>query len=314
VAGESKWDILGALSDAQEVLPATIRIPGNATPPERVRLALAFLTDRRLGWPLVLKPDIGERGDGVAIVRSEAQLVHYLDHARGDVLAQEYVPGREFGVFYYRIPGEARGRIFSITDKRFPHVTGDGISTLETLILKDDRTVCVARLLLARYASRLWEIPAPGEVVRLVELGTHCRGAVFLDGGALATPTLEAAVDRLSRGFAGFYFGRYDVRTESEQALQEGRFRVIELNGVTSEATSIYQPGRSLPEAYRTLFRQWRIAFQIGAVNREAGVRPSTLRELSGVLRRHRRAKRDHVTHPTFSGTVGALTPEGPAQ
>ena len=29
-------------------------------------------------------------------------------------------------MFYYRIPGELRGHIFSITDKVFPFITGDG--------------------------------------------------------------------------------------------------------------------------------------------------------------------------------------------
>ncbi|HEU5220254.1 MAG TPA: hypothetical protein VFU23_16450, partial [Gemmatimonadales bacterium] len=195
----------------------------------------------------------------------------------------------------YRVPGDTRGRIFSITDKRLPTVTGDGRSTLETLILAGDRTVCIAGLLLPRYASRLWEIPARGEVIPLVELGTHCRGAAFFDGTSLVTPALEAAVDQVSRGFAGFQFGRYDVRAESDDALREGHFRVIELNGVTSEATSIYDPAHSLAGAYRTLMRQWRIAFDIGAMNRAAGVRPATLRQLAGLLSRHRRARLGHV-------------------
>ena len=310
VAGESKWDILQALSGAPDVLPAMALIPAGPAPEERVRRARTFIAEHRLGWPVVLKPDVGERGDGVTLVRSDDEVVRYLHHARGDVLAQEYMPGREFGVFYYRMPGEARGRIFSITDKRFPTVTGDGRSTLEALILGDDRAVCVARLLLARYASRLWEVPARGEVVRLVELGTHCRGAVFLDGTDLSTPALEATVDRVSRGFAGFYFGRYDVRTDSEESLQQGRFRVIELNGVTSEATSIYDPRHRLVDAYSTLMRQWRIAFEIGAGNRAAGARPATWGEFRDLLRRHRSAKHAHGNPSTFSSPVP--TPRGP--
>ena len=45
----------------------------------------------------------------------------------------------------------------------------------------------------------------------------------------------------------------------------EGRnMKILELNGVTSEATHIYDPKFSLLDAYRVLFQQWRIAFEIG--------------------------------------------------
>src|SRR5690606_5707359 len=157
-------------------------------------------------WPLVLKPDIGERGSGVAIARTDAEVRAYLERAAGDTIVQAYAPGFEFGVFYFRRPGEERGQIFSVTDKQFPSVTGDGVRSLETRILADDRAVCMAPFYLRRHAARLSWVPASGEVVLLVELGTHCRGAAFLDGGWVRTPALEAAIDRLSQGFDGFWF------------------------------------------------------------------------------------------------------------
>ncbi|MEN8806191.1 MAG: hypothetical protein ABF291_01855, partial [Desulfobacterales bacterium] len=52
----------------------------------------------------------------------------------------------------------------------------------------------------------------------------------------------------------------------------------------TSEATHIYQPGNSIWNAYRTLMRQWRIAFEIGAANRSRGVQPSSARRLLAAL------------------------------
>ena len=54
----------------------------------------------------------------------------------------------------------------------------------------------------------------------------------------------------------------------------EGRnLKIVELNGVTSEATHIYDPKLSLFDAYRVLFRQWRIAFELGDLNRRWGIR-----------------------------------------
>ena len=65
--------------------------------------------------PTVLKPDAGQRGSGVAVIRSLDQLCEYLSRGVPCIL-QEYVPGKEFGVFYYRRPDEARGQVFSVTE------------------------------------------------------------------------------------------------------------------------------------------------------------------------------------------------------
>jgi len=43
------------------------------------------------------------------------------------------------------------------------------------------------------------------------------------------------------------------------------------LNGVTSEATSIYDPKHGLMHAYRTLAEQWRLAYGIGQYNLDNG-------------------------------------------
>ena len=85
------------------------------------------------------------------------------------------------------------------------------------------------------------------------------------DGRHVVPQKLDAAIDRVSRGFAGFYFGRYDVRAESVEAFQRGEFKIIALNGLTSEATNLYDPAHSLWSGWRTLCREWRIAFEIAA-------------------------------------------------
>jgi hypothetical protein len=136
-----------------------------------------------------------------------------------------------------------------------------------------------------------------GELIRLVEIGSHCRGSVFLNGSRLKTSALEEAIDRVSQEHPGFYFGRYDVRTPSIQALQDGFFRVIELNGVSAEATHIYDPAISVLDAYRVLFRQWRLAFEIGSINRERGARPMPASELANLIWRRMRRKNGAAPH-----------------
>ncbi|HSE97185.1 MAG TPA: alpha/beta fold hydrolase, partial [Blastocatellia bacterium] len=213
--GESKAEILSGLAKSNGFIAQHSLIKSSPDPQNQIERAKAFMKENGLSFPLVLKPDAGQRGSGVSVVRSESEVEEYLRGSSVDAIIQEYVEGPEFGIFYYRLPGAERGKIFSITEKRFPAVEGDGSSTLERLILKDDRAVCMARFHLNMHGERLWRVPAEGERVQLVELGTHCRGAVFLDGGWVKTAELEQVIDEISRGYDGFYFGRYDIRTQS---------------------------------------------------------------------------------------------------
>jgi len=282
------------------VKKATQPEEAQAQPPaparQRLKAVAGFVAGSVDAYPVVLKPDQGERGRGVVIARSDDEVAGFFRGYPGAAIVQEYVAGPELGVFYVRHPGEERGRIFSITDKRLPSVTGDGLRSLERLVLDDPRAVALADVYLARLAARREDIPDRGEEVGLVEIGTHCRGAVFLDGGLHKTPELEAAIDRLSHSFEGFYFGRYDLRAPSYDAFREGRdFKVLELNGVTSEATAIYDPKHRLWDAYAILFAQWRLAFEIGAGNRERGSAPVSVTELIRILLSARR----HTADPT---------------
>lgn len=287
--GESKHQILDHLKNASPWLPCSILL-ASGVPALRISQAEEFMRQHGLHFPVVLKPDAGQRGSGVSIVRSSEQLCEYLSHAAFPVILQEYVPGEEYGVFYYRYPGDERGRVFSVTEKRMPTLLGDGNRTLAELIIADDRAVCMSDFYLRQNSERIQVVPAAGESVQLVEIGTHCRGAIFLDGRETITPDLEEVIDRIAKTFDGFFFGRFDIRVPSRQDFMAGRnIKIVELNGVTSEATHIYDPKLSLADAYCVLFQQWRIAFEIGDLNRSRGVRPTPVCELLRAAREYRR-------------------------
>ncbi|MCI0658380.1 MAG: VTT domain-containing protein [Acidobacteria bacterium] len=259
--------------------------------------AREFMKREGLQFPIVLKPDVGQRGTGVQLLRSEVELAKALREARADCILQEWVDGVEFGIFYVRLLDEPRGFIFSVTEKRLPEVTGDGRSTLEQLILADPRAVCMARYFLGQHAARLTSVPAPGEKVTLTDVGNHCRGAMFLDGGWVKTSALGTQIDRIARDHPGFNFGRFDLRATSVEELRAGRgFKILELNGVSSEATDIYDPRNSLLAAYRKLFAQWRLAFAIGAAQHSLGVAPLRLGELLIMMTRQ--------PHPALASTI----------
>jgi membrane protein DedA with SNARE-associated domain len=293
--GESKVDIIERIAAEPGVVVRTRRIWSEFPPERKVELVQEFMAEHHLAFPVVLKPDAGQRGSGVKIARSADDLRSWFDRMRVDAVVQEYATGEEFGVFYYREPDQDQGRIFSITRKVFPEVVGDGTRTLEALILADERAACMARLYMERNAHRLWEVPAAGERVRLTDVGNHCRGTIFFDGTALRTPAMEEVFDRLSKSVPDFYFGRYDVFVPCAEDLQDGRnIKVIELNGATAEATSIYDPKNGLFDAYRVLFEQWRILFRIAQKNRERGAAVVPWQELLRLLGDYRRMARSH--------------------
>jgi pimeloyl-ACP methyl ester carboxylesterase/membrane protein DedA with SNARE-associated domain len=294
--GESKGDILEALPAS--VTARFLRLPARGRSPARHEAVRAFLDGSALQLPIVVKPDCGQRGDGVTIVRRQEQLERALVSPRA-LIVQEFVPGPELGVFYVRRPGDERGRIFSTTRKRLPELRGDGKSTFEELLLADGRAACLSDVYLAESPRPPDVVPADGERVPLVEVGTHCRGAIFEDGVELASPALEREVDRISRAYEGFYFGRYDFKAPTLEDFRAGRnLRVLELNGVTSEATHIYDPELSVLDAYRVLFRQWQLAFEIGAENRRRGAAVSSLRRLAKLAREHLSGGRDATEEP----------------
>lgn len=80
--------------------------------------------------------------------------------------------------------------------------------------------------------------------------------------------------------------GRFDLRFESEDDLRAGRnFGIIELNGTSGESTNMYDPAKSVVWAWRVLFGQWRLLFELGAWRRSQGVKTWTLRMLFRSLR-----------------------------
>ena len=278
--GESKSAILARLPP-DWVLPWLVIEPGAAN----LRNDALEAMRRAHGWayPLVFKPDAGQRGTGVRWIRNAGDARRYLVEETGRVLVQVPHDGPyEAGLFYVRHPDEPQGRLFSVTDKRFPAVTGDGRSTLEALILAHPRARLQAGVFLQRHGALRECVPAAGQVVPLVRAGNHAQGTQFFDGRHLATPALEARIDAIAKAFDGFYFGRFDVRYADAADLMAGRgFAIVELNGVTSEATHIYDPAASLWRAWLTLMRQWSLAFVIGAANRRRGHRPATLGRLA---------------------------------
>jgi len=253
-----------------------------------------------LDFPVVAKPDIGWQGYGVRLVADAGQLRQYLAaFPIGErVLLQRPVPhDGEAGVFYARLPGEAEGRVFSLTLRYFPYVVGDGRSSLRELVLRNPRAGWKAHYHLGGDPEHLGlgqqeleRVPAEGELVRLAFIGSIRVGGLYRDVRQFITLALSRRFDAIARSMPEFYFGRFDIRFESLQRLQAGEgFSIIEINGAGSEAIHIWDPELPLRTVYRELFQAQDLMFEIAACNRARGFRPAgVVRFLATAVRQHR--------------------------
>ncbi|MCW5745304.1 MAG: D-alanine--D-alanine ligase [Alphaproteobacteria bacterium] len=283
--GESKSAILDlAVRSAPQWVAPFIAVDRPERPADvagETRAALRRLADAGLCLPVVAKPDLGCRGAGVRLVRTEAELAAYLHGfpAGARLVLQRFADFEgEAGIFYVRKPGTARGRILSLTLKYFPRVAGDGRATLRELILRDPRAGKVPHLYLPRHAARLDDIVPAGEAVRLSFSGSHSKGSIFRDGTHLVSEAMQARFDAIARAIPEFYFGRFDVRFPSFEALQRGEgFVILEINGAGAEMTHVWDRRTKLLAAWRDIMRQYRLLFEIGRLNRDRGHRGQSL-------------------------------------
>jgi membrane protein DedA with SNARE-associated domain len=287
IVGESKSEILARLPAACTI--PFIKVASGCDTAQ----TLSAIEARNWVWPLIAKPDVGQRGMGVRLIRDSLQLHDYLRDARSDAILQPYHPGPfEAGVFYVRMPGESEGRIFSITDKRFPVIAGNGYSTVAELIDAHPRYRLQRNVFLARHHEIAGTVLARDERLQLAIAGNHAQGTAFYDGQHLWTPMLERRIDEIARQFGDFYIGRFDIRYSDVDAFKAGRdLAIVELNGATSESTNIYDPTTSLLRAYRILFEQWRLVFAIGAENLRRNASASSSCHLFGLLIEHLRSR-----------------------
>lgn len=234
----------------------------------------AMLYANEIRYPVIVKPDIGERGNLVEKIANKEALRKYVRACPVDFLIQEFVDYPvELGVFYVKVPGEV-GRVTSVVKKGFLSVTGNGKETVEQLLSHNPRAQLLLDFSHERFREVLARTPKDGEEVRVEQIGNHCRGTTFLNLNHEIDDRLNEAFNLLCGRIGGFHYGRFDLRCKSLEDLKSLKnFKILELNGAGAEPGHIYHPGASIWRAYRDVIWHFNILAKISRTNKKAGTR-----------------------------------------
>ncbi len=232
----------------------------------------------RHGYPVILKPDIGMVGKGIIKLEKDGDIASCLSKLSGDYLVQKFTPFRfECGIFYTREQGVAK--ITGINVKHFPTVVGNGQDSLLTLAKNHYRYTHHWATFLQYFDTAV--VPVDGESVCLSFIGSHTMGCKFTDDAHLLTVALEKKLFDLFESQPGFNYGRLDVKAENEQALQRGEFIIIEVNGISSLPTHMFDPRHSIWQAYKIFFSHGK---RLVSIAREHRKEPMELMSFKNIL------------------------------
>jgi hypothetical protein len=253
-------------------IPKTILI----YPQAETKDTIAKMQQEGIGFPLICKPDVGGKGIGVVIANDHLALEQYHKNMPAAYLIQEKINyAHEIGVFYCRYPDSEKGFISGIVEKKDMQITGNGKSTFRELILQCPRFYYQKEFLFQKFPSKLGRVLPHGETFLLSSIGNHARGSEFADSSHKKTTELETLIDKISKQYQTFYFGRYDILFNSWEDLYNGKnFSIIELNGSGSEPTHIYDPKKSIFKAWRIILDHWKIVYRIALQQRKRNIVP----------------------------------------
>lgn len=257
----SKFDSQLAF-DQRYFLP-TILIEDSLSLEQKKELINTFVAEHN--FPVILKSNVGSVGKGIVKISDQADIDKHTPRLLGGFILQKFTSNPyECGVFYIRQKGVSK--ITGINKKHFPTVAGNGRDDLLTLARQHPRYNRHWNAFLQDINTS--EVLAEGEQKRLSFIGSHTLGCKFTDDAHLLTPEIEQGIFSVFESQLGFNFGRVDVKAADEAAFQRGEFVVIEVNGVASLPTHMFDPKFSVWQAYKIFFEHAKYLAEIAAEQR----------------------------------------------
>ena len=236
----------------------------------------AFITNLALNFPIIIKPDAGERGKGVTKIFSKIELKAALSKIATDYLVQEFIPHLlEYGVFVSYLPNENKYKVISLTEKQFFTVIGDGKSNIDELVKSQTRGLVFYKQIIERALYSLNYVPKIDEVCVIHTMGNHCNGTEFINKNDLISDALNNAMNQLMRGMTGIFYGRFDIKVASfDDLINLMDIKILEFNGITAEPIHIYDNSHGYFKSLLSFVNSWKYLYKISKYNKSKGIAP----------------------------------------
>jgi cyanophycin synthetase len=204
----------------------------------------AWNAAQEIGLPVVVKPQYGNHGRGVATnLSSREQVVHAYEAARQEgssILVESYIPGDDYRLLVIG------GRLIAAALREPAHVIGDGRSTITQLVAEVNRdprrsdghaTVlsfikldAVALAVLAEQGFTPDSVPPPGQRVLIRRNGNLSTGGTATDVTDRVHPETAARAVEAARAVGLDIAGVDVVAVDISLPLEEQRGAVVEVN------------------------------------------------------------------------------------
>jgi len=181
-----------------------------------------------MGKPCVVKPARGtSSGLGVSVnLSGKKAIARAIRHAAlfcDEIIIEEFVRADDFRALVFF------GKCLSIVHRQKPHITGDGVETVDKLIAEENKKrisasiweigdpllmpLVVDQAALAKQGKTMNSIPARGETVLLNELSNYQYGTSYQEVLSQAHPSVIAAAESASQAI-GVNLSGVDIMTD----------------------------------------------------------------------------------------------------
>lgn len=240
---------------------------------ESVEFVLDKLKDVGIKFPFAVKPNIGMHALLFRKIETIDEFKNYHAKINVEYVLQDLIEyPLEFSIFHVRYPGEIKGKITGFIQKEYLKIVGDGMSSIEELILKHPKAKLRFDEMYSKHKNSFNKILNSNETFYLSIAGNHNRGARFINLENEINEQLENVFNEISNNAKSFYYGRYDFKCTSLEDLKNGKnISILEFNGVGAEPNHIYDCGMKYLKALSVVLQHWKMMYEISEINKQNG-------------------------------------------
>lgn len=257
---------------------AVVRVPADKSRAQAD--ALACVAKGTLTFPLLARPDAAEGPQGVALLQDGDDLGRYARaFPKGERFILQHLTAPAFfaRIHYERRPDDDEGAIVSMAFYYYPLVIGDGVRTVQELVLAHPDWGREAALYLGQCAPD-WNFVVPdGMQYRLTPIGRSMRYMAAQDARDRITPALSAYWENIFRAIPEFYDGSIVVGAQTPQDLETGKdVTIVSVEGPNGLYPHLHDPRGAWMDGLRDINIAVRAMFEIGAINKKRGHKPDS--------------------------------------